>query len=313
MSAGTFATELARFGPASRRRDVSLSEAKAYCRELARSHYENFSVISWLLPKHLRQHFCNVYAYCRWADDLADEVGSDAESLELLLWWREQLAGCYEGRTYHPVFIALAGTIEEFRIPQGPFAALLDAFKRDQRQTRYATFDELLDYCRCSANPVGHLVLYLGRCYEDESARLSDSICTGLQLANFLQDIANDYERGRIYLPQTTWDKFGYDEGCFAERVCDQRWRAMMQDECTRASELLGAGWPLVDCVSRDLRFQVELFVRGGLAILKEIERAEYDVWTRRPTVGKLTKANLVASTWLSKWLGVRTRKQNHG
>lgn len=301
MDRATFAAELARFGPTSRGGDVSLDEAKAYCRTLARTHYENFSVVSWLLPKHLRQHFCTVYAYCRWADDLADETASD-ESLGLLRWWREQLAACYEGEADHPVFKALRETIDGFDIPQAPFAALLDAFERDQQQNRYTTFDELLDYCRCSANSVGHLVLYMGRCYEDETVRLSDSICTGLQLANFLQDVANDYQRGRIYIPQTTWQQFGYDEDCFGRRVCDDRWRAMMKHECTRAYELLEAGWPLVDRVSRELRFQVGLFIRGGLAILKEIARVDYDVWARRPTVGRLTKAKLVASTWLSNW-----------
>ena len=313
MSAGLFATELERFGPASNQRDVSRGDAEAYCRQLACRHYENFSVTSWLLPKHLRQHFCNVYAYCRWADDLADEVAGDFESLELLRWWREQLAACYSGRSRHPVFVALAGTIAEFSIPLAPFATLLDAFERDQRQTRYATFDELLDYCRCSANPVGHLVLYLGRCHDEEAARLSDSICTGLQLANFLQDVAEDHGRGRIYLPQTTWHQFGYDERCFEQRLCDQRWRAMLEHECRRATALLDGGRPLLERVSRELRFQVELFIRGGLAILAEIERADYDVWSRRPAVSKLTKARLVASTWLSSRLATRARKRNHG
>jgi phytoene/squalene synthetase len=142
---------------------------------------------------------------------------------------------------------------------------------------------------------------------------LSDSICTGLQLANFLQDVANDYSRGRIYLPQTTWHQFGYDESCFEQRVCDQRWRGMMKYESTRASELLEAGSPLADRVSRELRFQLQLFVRGGLTILAEIERADYDVWTRRPRVSKLTKGKLVASTWLSNRFGGRKRRRNHG
>lgn len=302
MDAIAFASELDRFGPASDGQRLSLDDAETYCRQLARKHYENFSVASVLLPKHLRQHFYNVYAYCRWADDLSDEIGNQAKSLELLRWWRGQLSACYDGQVQHPVFVALANTITEFRVPMSPFVALLDAFECDQRKERYATFEDLLEYCRRSADPVGHIVLYLGRCYDAEGARLSDSICTGLQLANFLQDVSNDYERGRIYLPQTTWQRFGYDEQDFEKHVYDDRWCVMMQHECSRASELLGAGWPLVERVSRELRFQVELFLRGGLAILKEIERVEYNVWERRPKVSRVTKMRLVARTWLSKY-----------
>ncbi|MBC8353339.1 MAG: squalene synthase HpnC [Planctomycetes bacterium] len=293
------AVELERYGPQAADVHLSIDEASTYCRHLASSHYENFSVVSWLLPHHLRQHFCNVYAYCRWADDLADEAGTPSERLELLDWWRTQLLDCFNGSAKHPVFIAILPTIQQFSIPTQPFLDLIKAFERDQKQVRYATHDELLDYCRCSANPVGHLVLHLGRCHSETNASLSDSVCTGLQLANFLQDVAEDFSRGRIYLPQDVRDVFGYTEDCFERRVVDERWRALMKSEVERASEYLHRGRPLVDQLPKELRFQVELFIRGGLAILQAIRLARYDVWTRRPTVGKLTQLKLASSCWL--------------
>ena len=167
-----FESELRRYGPEADSFHVSIEEACAYCRHLASSHYENFSVVSWLLPQNLRQHFCNVYAYCRWADDLADETGTPSERLALLAWWRGELLDCLAGQARHPVFVALLPTIREFSIPESPFLALLEAFERDQRQVRYATHAEILDYCRCSANPVGRLVLHLGRCYTETNLSL---------------------------------------------------------------------------------------------------------------------------------------------
>jgi len=246
----------------------------------------------------LRHHFHAVYAYCRWADDLADETSSPAESLALLDWWYESLDSCYRGRATHPVFVALAETIAEFSIPIEPFAALLTAFRRDQQQTRYATFDELRDYCRGSADPVGRLVLYLGRCHDETRGVLSDQICTGLQLANFCQDVANDWDRGRIYLPAETLRKFGYDETMFAHREMNEAFRSVMEFEVARAEMLLWAGLPLADRMPRALQVQIELFARGGLAILGEIRRAGYDVWRARPQVSKWQKLSLFGSCW---------------
>ncbi len=310
MTSSVFASELARFGPSrSLPQGVSLDDSRAYCRRLARSHYENFTVASWLLPRHLQQHFCNIYAYCRWADDLADETGNPHESLQLLDWWEEQLAECYRGRASHPVFMALTETIEEFDIPDDPFRNLLVAFRQDQRKTRYETFDELLDYCRNSANPVGQLVLFLGRCHNDENVRLSNSICTGLQLANFWQDVARDFARGRVYLPRESCRRFGYDEEMLARRACNVSFRQMLADEVDRADKFLLAGRPLTDRVGRDLRLEVELFIRGGRAILQAIRRIDYDVWSRRPIVGKLTKLRLFLSAWWQSRFGSRSRR----
>jgi squalene synthase HpnC len=299
MSRTGFAAQLARHGPhAPVRESPSLREARAYCRRLAKRHYENFTVGSLLLPRAMRPHFFAVYAYCRWADDLADEVKSRADSLALLDWWQEQLMDCYAAKATHPVFVALRETVMQFDIPPRPFLDLLTAFRRDQRQRRYETRDDLLNYCRGSANPVGRLVLYLGRSHDAESVELSDAVCTGLQLANFCQDVANDWQRGRIYLPQQQCRQAGYDESMFATGEYNAEFRDLLAGEVQYAEDLLLRGWSLVARVPRDLKLDVALFVRGGLAILQAIRQVEYDVWSRRPTVGKLAKMRLVLNTW---------------
>lgn len=290
-----FARDLNIYGPDARPQSpMSLSDAQDYCRALAKGHYENFTVASWLLPKRLRQHFYNVYAYCRWADDLADEVGDAQQSLELLDWWQNELKSCYHGQSCHPVFIALAETVVKFKIPIDPFLDLLTAFRQDQKVVRYETIDDLLQYCRYSANPVGHLVLYLGECYSVERAKLADSICTGLQLANFCQDVANDFDRGRIYLPQAECRRAGYCEPSFSERKYNQAFLALMKNEVDRAEGLLIAGLPLVNIVPKELKLDISLFIHGGLAILQAIRRRNYDVWTSRPRVSKMEKILLL-------------------
>ena len=276
----------------------TLRQSRRYCRRLARRHYENFTVVSRFLPGRLRQHVANVYAYCRWADDLADEIGDSERSLSLLDWWETQLRDCYQGRTVHPVFIALAETIRQFDIPSEPFLDLLVAFRQDQRQTRYETIDPLLEYCRYSANPVGRLVLYLGECHTPKRVRLADSICTGLQLANFWQDVARDWDQGRVYLPQAACRRFGYDESMFAARECNDAFRRLLALHVDQADGLLRDGLPLAATMPRGLRLAVALFVHGGLATLEAIRRQDYDVWTRRPTVSKIEKLRLMARCW---------------
>ncbi len=277
---------------------LTAAQSRRYCRRLARRHYENFTVASWLLPRRLRPHFYHVYAYCRWADDLADEARSPEESLDLLDWWEEQLQACYRGRAVHPVFVALADTIEQFGIPPDPFADLLVAFRQDQRVTRYETVEQLLEYCRYSANPVGRLVLYLGQCHDERRGRLSDSVCTGLQLANFWQDVAQDWDRDRIYLAQSRCRRFGYDETMFVRRECNEAFRRLLAAEVSEAEGWLRGGLPLVGMVPRWLRLEVALFIRGGMAILDAIRRQDYDVWSRRLVVSKLQKMRLVVRCW---------------
>jgi squalene synthase HpnC len=294
----SLAAELERYGPEARLAEFSLAGAQAYCRRLAISHYENFTVASWLLPSWLRQHFCNVYAYCRWADDLADETGDPARSLALLNWWETELRNCFAGRATHPVFVALRGTIAEFGLPPEPFHDLLVAFRRDQTHTRYATYDELLDYCRYSANPVGRIVLHLGRCHNDATARDADAICTGLQLANHWQDVARDYARGRVYLPEQDLAAFGVREEDLGATAASDGFKRLLRHEVERAEALLDNGARLVKQVSPDLRLAVALFVRGGQAILRQIRLADFDVLARRPQVSRSVKLRLLVSAW---------------
>ena len=282
-------------------RAPSIDDAQSYCERLARTHYENFSVATWFLPKRLRQHFFNVYAYCRISDDLGDETGDREASLLLLDEWEAELNACYEGSPRHPVFVALAGTVREFEIPRPTFADLLTAFRQDQTVTRYETFDDLLGYCHYSANPVGHLVLYLCGYRDAERQQLSDFTCTALQLANFWQDVSADYEKGRIYLPLEDLKRFRVSEADIAGQCDTPAFREMMRFEVERAREWFDRGLPLVGKVSKELAIDIELFSRGGQEILNAIERQNYAVLGRRPVISKTRKLALVARAALSK------------
>jgi squalene synthase HpnC len=294
-----FAADLEMYGPkADRTQPPSPRQSRRYCRRLARRHYENFTVASRLLPRPLRQHFYNVYAYCRWADDLADETGNPQRSLALLRWWEQQLRDCYGGKAVHPVMVALGETIRLFEVPSDPFVDLLVAFRQDQTVTRYETIDQLLEYCRYSANPVGRLVLYLGRCCTSQRAALADSICTGLQLANFWQDVAGDWRRGRVYIPQVDCRRFGFQEEDFARGKCTPAFRRLLAAQVDQAEGWLRRGLPLAGMMPPGLRLDVALFIHGGLAILDEIRRRDYDVWTCRPVVSKTRKLRILADCW---------------
>jgi squalene synthase HpnC len=290
----SFAQELQRFGPDRDYGSVGLADARAYCSQLARTRYENFSVASLLLPRRLLRHFHAVYAYCRWADDLADEAGGGARALALLRWWREELLRCYDGRPRHPIMVALRETVRRYRIPAKPFLDLLFAFEQDQLVKRYETYEQLLGYCRYSANPVGHLVLYLCDAYTEPRAALADHVCTGLQLANFWQDVARDLDIGRVYLPQEDLRRFGYTEADLQGRWYTREFVELMRFEVERTRDLFYRGLPLLDGLEPAVRSDVELFVRGGLAILRKIERLRYNVWARRPVLAKWEKAALV-------------------
>jgi squalene synthase HpnC len=279
------------------------AEARAYCERLARSHYENFSVATWFLPDRLRQHFYNVYSYCRISDDLGDEVGDPQESLRLLDQWEEELKACYAGSPRHAVFVALTETIREFGIPQHEFSDLLVAFRRDQTVTRFETFDDILGYCRYSANPVGHLVLYLGGYSDAERQQLSDCTCTALQLANFWQDVTVDFEKGRIYLPLEDLRRFGVTADDIAARRTTPQFIEMMKFEVERARDWFLRGLPLIKMVGRELAVDLELFSRGGQEILNAIEHQGFDVLKRRPVISKPRKLWLVARAAAGKLL----------
>ena len=282
----------------------SLKDAESYCKRLAKTHYENFIVASVFLPSYLRQHYYNIYAYCRISDDLGDETSSPTLSLELLKQWEEELQSCFEGHPHHPIFIALRETIERFQIPITPFANLLEAFKRDQIKNRYATYDELLDYCRYSANPVGHLVLYLMGYRDAERRAISDKTCTALQLTNHWQDIGRDLVRlNRIYIPLEDMHHFGYTEADLAAQTCNESFVELMRLEIDRARSLFQEGQKLRDCVSPSHAMDIELFSRCGLEILRQIELAHYDVFRRRPTLTKWNSLRILAQSWCSTQL----------
>jgi len=281
----------------------ALDEARAWCRQLAESHYENFHVATWLLPKALRPHFHAIYAYCRISDDLGDEVGDRSAALALLDLWGRELDACYEGRARHPVFVALAETIRACSIPKQPFADLLTAFRQDQVITRYGSMKEVLEYCRYSANPVGRLVLYACGYCDEERFRLSDATCSALQLANFWQDVRVDFAKDRVYLPQDDMQRFGVTDETIANGVATQAFRALLDFEVDFARRLFEEGLPLIGMVGRDLAVDLDLFSRGGLAILRAIERQDYDVLSARPAIAKRTKLALALRAVGGKFL----------
>ena len=282
----------------------SPAEACEYCAHLARTHYENFSVATWFLPKDLRQDFFNVYAYCRISDDLGDEVGDPNAALALLDEWQAELDKCYAGTPRHPVFVALAETVRKFQIPKHEFSDLLIAFRQDQTITRFETFNDVLAYCHYSANPVGHLVLYLCGYKDSERQQLSDYTCTALQLANFWQDVTVDYTKGRIYLPLEDLRRFSVTEEDLAQNRNTAAFCEMMRFEVERAREWFDRGLPLIGKVKKELAIDIELFSRGGQEILNAIERQNFAVLGRRPAISKTRKLALVASAALGKLLG---------
>ena len=282
-------------------RPPALAEAQEYCRHLAHSHYENFSVATRFLPERLHQHFFNVYAYCRISDDLGDEVGNAEDALRLLDEWEGDLRACYAETPRHPVFVALRETVLACDIPQQPFADLLKAFRQDQSVARYQSFADVLGYCRYSANPVGRLVLYVCGYRDEKRQRLSDATCTALQLANFWQDVVVDYGKGRIYLPLEDLRRFGVSEDDIAGRRATPAFLEMMRFEVKRAREWFAQGLPLAAKVDSELAIDIELFTRGGQEILNAIERQGYDVLRRRPVISRPRKLWLVARAFLRK------------
>ena len=274
------------------------SEAFGYCRRMALGHYENFTVVSWLVPRSLRPYMYSIYAFCRFTDDLGDEAEGDR--LALLDGWKEDLHRCYKGTPRHPVLVALQQAIHRFDIPPEPFLKLIEANRMDQRVNRYQTFPDLLNYCEYSANPVGHMVLYLFGYRDRERQRLSDATCTGLQLANFWQDVWRDWEMGRIYIPLEDMAGFGYSESRLAAREGDDAFPKLMAFEVERARQLFAEGRKLADKVDGRLRLDVKLFNLGGLAVLDAITDIGYDVLRQRPTLSRAKKASLLLRGFLS-------------
>lgn len=274
---------------------MSAKEAFEYCRRYARSQYENFTVVSWFLPRSLRPHFFALYAYCRFVDDLGDEAAGDRPAL--LDEWEMALHDCYEGQPRHPILVALAETVRTFAIPEQPLLHLIEANRMDQRISRYATYDDLLHYCTYSANPVGRLVLHVMGYTDEERQSLSDCTCTALQLTNFWQDVERDLAKGRIYIPLEDMAACGYSEDELLGRVVNEPFRRLMSLEVGRARELFDRGRPLEGLVDRRLRLDLRLFRLGGERILRAIERQGYDVLGRRPSLSKGEKLWLMLTT----------------
>jgi squalene synthase HpnC len=272
----------------------SEAEALAYTRWLATHHYENFHVVSFLLPKQLHQDFYNVYAFCRWADDLGDEIGDPQESLRLLAWWRSELQAMYAGEASHPVFVALKGTVRRRDIPMEPFDRLIRAFEQDQITTRYQNWNGVFGYCVNSANPVGHLVLYLCGYRDAERQQLSDYTCTALQLANFWQDVTVDLQKDRIYLPLDLFDQHGYTVRELFAHEFNPRFEAVMCDAVQVADDLFRRGLPLIKKVDRRLALDLELFSRGGMKILDKIRAQGYNVLQSRPCISKAERVAIL-------------------
>lgn len=289
----------------------SIQQAESYTRWLATHHYENFHVASFLLPRRLHQHFYNVYAYCRWADDLGDEVASKQLALELLDAWDEELALCYAGNARHPVFVALSRTVRECEIPLQPFRNLLRAFRLDQTVARYSAWEEVLDYCRYSANPVGRIVLFLCGYRDAGRQALSDATCTALQLANFWQDVARDLEKGRIYIPLGVAAAHGVSEEQIVGKHFTPSFAALMDDLISRTRALFAIGAPLAASLGPELRVDIELFSRGGGAVLDAIQSIDYDTLHHRPALGHRTRLALATRALFSKLGGsFRSRSQ---
>ena len=274
----------------------------ASCAELARSHYENFSIASCLLPKHLKPHFYAIYAFARGVDDLGDEAVGDR--LALLDLWAQELDSCYTGKPSHPHFVALAKTIRLFDIPPLPFKRLIEANRRDQKSVRFGTFAALLEYCTYSANPVGHLLLYLAGINDDQLQVIADKTCTALQLTNFLQDIRRDYDVGRIYIPLEDFDRFGVSEHQIRHGKLDANFRSLMAFEISRTRKMFVDGYRLINHLDGSIRNDFALFVRGGLSILLTIENRNYDVLSSRPTLSKFEKAKILIAIWVRSTLG---------
>ncbi|MXX92123.1 MAG: squalene synthase HpnC [Chloroflexi bacterium] len=262
------------------------------CRQLAADSYENFNVGSRFIKRRLRPHFYSVYAFCRLVDDLGDELEGDR--LDLLDRWEDELALCYSGSPKLIWFQALQRTIDEFDIPPEPFLRLIEANRRDQRDKEYADFDALIEYCTYSATPVGHLVLYLYGYFSDEMASYSDDTCVALQLANFWQDVARDYEKGRIYIPISDMDEFGVGLASIRDQEPTSRFRQLMKFQVDRTRELFRTGYQLHDHLQRDFRLEFSAITAGGLSVLNAIEALDYDTLTVRPTVSRSTKIRIM-------------------
>jgi squalene synthase HpnC len=266
---------------------TDVAGAYRFCADLAARHYENFPVASFLVAKPLRRHVAVLYAFARIADDFSDEPEYEGVRRERLLDWRRQLSEIGSKPASHPVFLALGATLQELDLPKEPFDDLLSAFLQDVDKSRYATFSEVTDYCRRSANPVGRIVLMIHGHRDEELFRYSDAICTALQLANFWQDVSVDLKKDRIYIPEEDFAAHGYSEADLRMGVYNDRFKSLMKFEVGRARALFDQGRPLLKRLSWPLSLEIRLTWLGGMQILKMIHRIEFDTIRTRPALTK--------------------------
>jgi phytoene synthase len=278
----------------------SLDSAYEFCARVARSHYENFPVGSFLIPRRIRKHFYSVYAFARTADDFADEGEGESitadDRLSALREWQRMLRDAANGRADHPIFIALAHTQKQFDLPLSLFEDLLSAFSQDVTARRYETFDDLRDYCRRSANPIGRLILMLFGCREEKLFRWSDEVCTALQLVNHWQDVATDLEKDRLYIPLEDIRRFGLSVEAIKERKATDRFRKLMEFELERAQEMFARGKPLCAAVAGRLAFELRAVRRAGMRVAEKIRENDCDVFTRRPVITSADKVRIFLS-----------------
>jgi len=266
---------------------LSVSRAFEYCLKITRSHYENFPVASLAIPKKYRPYVATIYAFARTADDFADEKQFEGTRLDRLNEWDEKLENCVKGRANHPVFTALGETIRKFNLPVSLFSDLLTAFKMDTEVSRYQTFDQVLNYCRYSANPVGRIILYLFGFPAPRFLECSDAICTALQLANFWQDTAVDLEKDRIYIPHEDFVRFHYSEDELKKKICNENFRRLILFQAERTQRLFDQGKFLCGTIPGRLGFELRLTWLGGAAILKKIRNSGGNVLAHRPVLRK--------------------------
>ncbi len=275
-------------------------ESFEYCEKITYEHYENFPVASRFIPFDKRRYIAAIYAFARTADDFADESGyTTAERIESLHQWEERLDQCYDGSSSHPVFVALAETAERFQIPKELFQNLLTAFRSDVTTNRYESFEQVLEYCSSSANPIGRLVLLLFNYRSELMLMHSDNICTALQLTNFWQDLSIDIARDRLYLPREDLEHFGVREEDVLRKKTSTEFRKLLSYEVARTERLFREGKPLLEEVGKDLRFELKLTWNGGMNILHKIKSQGFDVFRRRPHLSSLDKLRLFLRTLL--------------
>ncbi len=280
---------------------TSVSAAFRHCHQLALSHYENFPVASRLIAAEKRKYVWAIYAFARTADDFADEIADKEESLARLAEWDEKLDAALTGEPTEPLFIALKQTIEDCQIPPSLLHDLVTAFRSDVLQNRHATFEELLNYSRYSANPIGRLVLLIHGYNDEQLFHWSDNICSALQLTNFWQDVSIDIKKDRIYIPKSSMQKYYYSEKELFNKTYNNNFIEMIRELVFKTEEMFEKGKPLIKALNSDLKSEIELTYKGGMRILEKIRKNRYNVLDSRPKLDFFDKIKFLSHLLLNR------------